>query len=399
MDPSRSAAIDIVEAAYDLEAPASQWLPSVLSAGSSLLDFGMGHYGVISAGESEAGVPMFTQVHTSPGAEDLPTQVFRAARQAGPELVAQASVGLEGKVYLLSEVREQWPKAYELIVDNVGCWDILSLTAVDPDRHGAHISVPSSEPIELTPHERELWQMIEVHLAAGHRLRRGLGDDAAAEGVPITEMPLHAEALVDPARFSLAQATGDAKASEAAQTIRDAARQVDKARGPLRNRDAEEALRLWKGLVHGRWSLVDWFDTDGRRFILAKPNGPRVRDPRGLTNREAQIATYAALGESSKIIGYRLGLSQSYVSRLLNDAMRKLSVKTTGRARRGRARPPRATASTLTVKFSDIKGLRAVNNYVWTPAVDRGSSLLPGSSSLAFRMVAQRRWAAGQECL
>lgn len=328
MEPSRSAAIDIVEAAYDLEAPASQWLPNVLAAGGSLLDFGMGHYGAISAGESEAGVPMFTQVHTSPGAEDLPTQVFRAARQAGPELVAQASVGLEGKVYLLSELREKWRKAHDLIVDNVGCADMLSLTAVDPNRHGVHISIPSREPIHLAPHDRELWQMIEVHLAAGHRLRRGLGEEAPVAGVPITEMPLDAEALIDPTRFLVSQASGAAKASEAARTIRDAARQVDKARGPLRNRDADEALRLWKGLVHGRWSLVDWFDTDGRRFILAKPNDPRVRDPRGLTNREAQIATYAALGESSKIIGYRLGLSQSYVSRLLNDAMRKLSVRT-----------------------------------------------------------------------
>lgn len=74
--------------------------------------------------------------------------------------------------------------------------------------------------------------------------------------------------------------------------------------------------------------MLDWFDSDGRRFVLAKPIAPRAKDPRGLTEREAQVATYAALGESSKIIGYRLGLSQSYVSRLLNDAMRKLGVKT-----------------------------------------------------------------------
>jgi DNA-binding CsgD family transcriptional regulator len=328
MDPSRSAAIDIVEAAYDLEVPESQWLPNVLAAGSSLLDFGMGYYGVISAGESEAGVPMFTQVHTSPGAEGLPTQVFRAAQQAGPELVAKASAGLEGKVYLLSELREKWRKAHDLIVDNVGCADMLSITAVDPNRHGVHISIPCREPTELTPHERDLCRMIEVHLAAGHRLRRSLCEHASVAGVPATEMPLDAEALIDPARFSVAQATGDAKTSDAAEIIRDAARQVDKARGPLRNRDAEEALRLWKGLVRGRWSLVDWFDTDGRRFVLAKPNDPKVRDPRGLTKREAQITTYAALGESSKIIGYRLGLSQSYVSRLLNDGMRKLGVKT-----------------------------------------------------------------------
>jgi DNA-binding CsgD family transcriptional regulator len=74
--------------------------------------------------------------------------------------------------------------------------------------------------------------------------------------------------------------------------------------------------------------LLDWFDTDGRRFVLAKPNAPRIVDPRGLSQIEAQVATYASYGESSKMIGYRLGLSSSYVSRLLRDAMRKLGVKT-----------------------------------------------------------------------
>ena len=28
-------------------------------------------------------------------------------------------------------------------------------------------------------------------------------------------------------------------------------------------------------------SLVDYFDTDGRRFVLALPNSPHVTDPRG----------------------------------------------------------------------------------------------------------------------
>lgn len=86
--------------------------------------------------------------------------------------------------------------------------------------------------------------------------------------MPITEMPLNAEALVDPTRFVVSEATGDARGAEAATTIREAARLVDKARGPLRNQDPEEALRLWEGLVRGRWTLLDWFDTDGRRFVL-----------------------------------------------------------------------------------------------------------------------------------
>jgi DNA-binding CsgD family transcriptional regulator len=88
------------------------------------------------------------------------------------------------------------------------------------------------------------------------------------------------------------------------------------------------ALATWKALVDGRWSTVDWFDSDSRRFILAIPNAPEVIDPRGLTERERQIVTYAAFGHTNKLIGYRLGLSRSRVSTLLRSAMRKMGLRT-----------------------------------------------------------------------
>ena len=74
--------------------------------------------------------------------------------------------------------------------------------------------------------------------------------------------------------------------------------------------------------------MVDWFDTDGRRFVLALPNSPDVLDPRGLTERESQVVTYAASGHTNKMIAYRLGLSSSHVSLLVRGAMRKLGVRT-----------------------------------------------------------------------
>jgi len=80
--------------------------------------------------------------------------------------------------------------------------------------------------------------------------------------------------------------------------------------------------------VRGRWSTVDWFDTDGRRFVLAIPNSPDVTDPRGLTEREGQVVSYAAFGQTNKMIAYRLGLSKSRISLLLRSAMRKMGAKT-----------------------------------------------------------------------
>ncbi len=74
--------------------------------------------------------------------------------------------------------------------------------------------------------------------------------------------------------------------------------------------------------------MVDWFDTDGRRFVLALPNSPHIADPRGLSERESQVVDYVALGQTNKLIAYRLGLSRSHVSMLLRGAMRKLNVQT-----------------------------------------------------------------------
>jgi DNA-binding CsgD family transcriptional regulator len=328
MEPSQAIAIDLVEAAYDLEVAPADWLPNLLEVGESMLDLGCGHYGAICAGASASGVPIFTQLHAGARAEELPLKVMRAAREAGPDVVGAFSQAVTGHVAVLSELKDRYPRAYEVLTRSVGCKDMLSLVATDPDAHGVNITIPSPELIRLTRRQREYWQMIGVHLTAGHRLRRGLSEQGDVAGRPLTEMPLCAEALLDPKRFLVTHATGGAQDAEASETIREAARFVDKARGSLRKSDPEEALRLWEGLVRGRWSLVDWFDTDGRRFVLAKPNVPNIGDPRGLTEREAQVATYAAHGESGKLIGYRLGLSNATISKALDSAMHKLAVKT-----------------------------------------------------------------------
>jgi DNA-binding CsgD family transcriptional regulator len=204
----------------------------------------------------------------------------------------------------------------------------MGIWALDPDLHGIGINIPSPEPIRLQFKAREHWQRLAVHVAAAHRLRRSLGRAGDLPGTPVGEIPLNAEALLDPRRFLVTHAIGEAKDVTTLNLLQETAVRHDRARGKLRCSDPDRALQMWEGLVRGRWSLVDWFDTDGRRFILAKPNAPDMGDPRGLTEREHQVATYAALGDTHKIISYRLGMSRSRVSTLLKSAMRKLGTKT-----------------------------------------------------------------------
>jgi DNA-binding CsgD family transcriptional regulator len=83
-------------------------------------------------------------------------------------------------------------------------------------------------------------------------------------------------------------------------------------------------MALWQAMVEGRWSLVDHFDSDGRRFVVAHRNDAAVPDMRGLTWRERQVAAYAALGHANKLIAYELGLSVGTVGQHLATARAKL---------------------------------------------------------------------------
>jgi DNA-binding CsgD family transcriptional regulator len=227
----------------------------------------------------------------------------------------------------MSESQAHHPEALAIYTKHVDyCKDVFGITAVDSRGDGVAIVAPLADVTKLTAHEAQRWEMLAAHLDAGHRLRRGL----AARGDPDDDdaLPYSAEAIFDPHSYKITDAIGKASERAARVKLRQAAVAVDRARGTLRTTDPDKALQTWRALVRGRWSTVDWFDTDGRRYVLALPNSPEVTDPRGLTERERQVVAYAAMGQSNKMIGYRLGLSRSRVSLLIRGAMKKLGVRT-----------------------------------------------------------------------
>jgi DNA-binding NarL/FixJ family response regulator len=72
--------------------------------------------------------------------------------------------------------------------------------------------------------------------------------------------------------------------------------------------------------------MVDRFDTDGRRFVVAIKNDPVYRDPRGLTERERQVAEFVGLGRSSTEVAYTLGISEAAVTNCTARAQEKLGL-------------------------------------------------------------------------
>lgn len=327
MDPVTSKAIDLVEVAYDVEKSEADWLPDLLDAGVPLLDHGLG----IVATRFErpphgAGADL---VLRDVCAKSLPTGMWARLEAARSVLSADALRALTsaGHAGTWTDVAQDYPEDCQRFLDELGCPDMLGLVASDPWGLGIHLSAPLPEAMRLTTRSRLRWQMLGAHIAAAHRLRGTLADSSEPRRTAPTDLPHGAEAVLDAKGFRIVDSVGQAQKPNASELLRRAARRVDKARGKLRKEDPQKALEMWKALVHGRWSMIDWFDTDGRRFVLARPNPPKVFDPRGLSEQECQVVTYVLLGESNKLIAYRLGLSQGRVSGLLKSAMHKLGAK------------------------------------------------------------------------
>ncbi len=174
-----------------------------------------------------------------------------------------------------------------------------------------------SERIVPTAQERRRWQCVASHLGAGLRLRE------FTQTLNLDSSPV--EAILDGAG-KLHEARDGAERPSARAALRRAVCNLDQLRTSQGRSDPDRALAAWEGLVQGRWSLVDHFDSDGRRFVLAIKNAPRFPDPRGLTLRERQVAEFIGQGYSCKEISYMLGITRAAVTNCTSRTQRKLGL-------------------------------------------------------------------------
>ncbi|MGB8221584.1 MAG: helix-turn-helix transcriptional regulator [Polyangiales bacterium] len=324
MEPSGSAIIDFIETVYNLELGQEQWLPKLLEAGGPVLDHGLGVFALTCLRPPQRGPVVIDQIHVGSGPNDLLQRVTRMQQELPPDLLWPLSRPAMPRT--LSDGAGDDFDAFDQVMRHFEfAKDAIGISVFDPDGRGVFLIAPLDKVTTLSKKASERWQMIGAHFGAGYRLRRALAHVASR---PETDLPHGAEALIDPKSLRVVEAQGQAKSHNARAALRTAALHVDRARGALRESDPEKALQLWTALVQGRWSTVDWFDSDGRRFVLGVPNAPNIIDPRGLTNREMQVVSYALCGQTNKLIAYHLGLTRGRVSTLLRSAMRKLGVQT-----------------------------------------------------------------------
>jgi DNA-binding NarL/FixJ family response regulator len=165
--------------------------------------------------------------------------------------------------------------------------------------------------------EGKRWPQAAAHIGAGLRLRsklRSLSQD---------ELPV--EAILD-SQGRMHDGQGRAVERDARENLREVVLRIERARTKAGRSEPDAALDNWEALVEGRWSLVDRFDSDGKRYVIAVMNDPAHPDPRGLTPRERQVAELVGLARSTKQISYTLGVTNSAVTNSTARIQEKLGL-------------------------------------------------------------------------
>jgi len=306
--------IDVIEAAYSPSGSDASWLEAVArTAGEAGLEQGLGVCGWFY--DLSAGMRFW-----SPCLQGTPVGTLATLEQLSaftPAPVAQrffsharASCStLSVRLGLAHRVVYEQVQRFALAPLGVG--DFMGVTATEADGQGCLIGAPLLGATRLDRRQKGTWTRIAAHILAGYRMRRG---------------ERSVDAVID-SSYRAVHAEGDARAS--ARDLEDAARAMDRSRGKLRYEDPDEAVATWRSLVSGQWSLVDHFDHDGKRYLVAVRNDRPAGPTRAvLTGGEEQTLGLVSNGWSNKLAAYELGVAPSTVAMRLRSAARKLGTTT-----------------------------------------------------------------------
>ncbi len=301
--------LEIIEAIYREEKSERAWIDGILEAAKPVIDEGLGVVGFpFELGPNGFNVPF--------------SRVVAAGKGLGPGLMRAVTATIRDddrvqKSYRAvlcatgSEENHLDRKGFTLMRP-LGVEDSIGIVGVSTAGGGVCLVSLLPQITKLRPAVRARLSRVAAHLGVGQRYRQLLKKN-------------NREAIFS-ANAKLLHAEGDATTREARATLTRAVVALDRARGKQRRTDPDGALEAWKGLVDARWSLVDEFETDGKRFIVARENEPISPPLPALSKRERQIVGYLAIGHTSKLIAYELGISDATVRVLLHRAMQKVKV-------------------------------------------------------------------------
>ncbi len=290
----------VLDAVYAPEPRTEVWLEGIRASVARAFDGCLG----VQAFESRFHSGRAELAETATESVETRGAIADAHRGAEAPLVARVRAGVfHSSRHLPPEHPSRQAALRAGIADQVA-----AIGLADP-AHACVVSFSFAKEQERLPRQiRSSLSRLSAHLAAAQRLR--LHDDAEDATLSTTGALLHAE--------------GEAK--ERARRLKDAVVAIARARRDAA-RDPMAGLAFWTAMVDGRWTLVERFDADGKRYLVAKRNDPRGVAHVLLHPKERAVLERAALGGSLRHVAYELGLPVSSVSETLARAMKKLGVR------------------------------------------------------------------------
>lgn len=321
--PSPEQILRVVDCAYDLACDDDAWVAGLADALTPLVDSGAGvhafrfdlrHGGLASpvfAGGEDDWRASWREVWWDGLMRRLPGETLRTMVEFGPvshttELWAATAAAIPTfEEFLVRGGRDAIPT---LGAASAGLRYPDSLNVVARDTSGVGVAFCANRETVVTAavpkRTRTLLERLVAHVASALRLRRARASEHALDD---------AEAVVD-ARGGLVHAAPEL-APIARGALRDAARKVLAARRVPADR-GPDVLELWRALYGGEFSLLDTFDSDGRRFVIARRNAPGAPSSEtALAPRQRRILALLAGGCTNKLIAYELGLAPATVAR------------------------------------------------------------------------------------
>lgn len=307
--PGRNDAIHFVETLYGgTKEPESTWMKTVAAAAAPLF----GPSTVVAASHIDLSGPAMRVVRLHGISRELSDEEMAAS------IDGQASsdwVGLTRTPVTVVSEHYGSATATRPGMTTLRAKDVLGISTRVGDE-AFLVATTLAAPLRLDPRARRRWSRLAAHLSAAVRLRWASAN-----------RPSPREAILSP-NGRVEHLESPSQPPDKIASLRRAVREIETARSGLRHSRPERALAMWRALVDGRWSLVDDFDSDGKRFIVARRNPPRAAKARALEHDERIVAILAIEGRSNKQIAYELGFAEATVSNLLRSAAAKVGART-----------------------------------------------------------------------
>ncbi|MCA9645548.1 MAG: helix-turn-helix transcriptional regulator [Polyangiaceae bacterium] len=301
--------VGILEVCYSLTEGFDDWLARLTHALQPSLDVGLGVF--CTGMYLTPGGPEHAFVRTLGDVPPNIAELLRLSQQTMPDPGEVTTTFASSRfTRARSEMSPNNLRRFDELAHPAGVRDGVGMVFSDGTL-GVLVGGFHPEEARVGLSERRMWSQIAIHLSHGLRLRRRI----ARTPVAILE-----------SSGRLVHAESQAQGLRARELLRRHVRSMEKARSNTRRSDAPRAISLWQGLVDGRWSLVDRFEADGKRFVVALENPVAAASITRLSPKEAAVCQLAAQGHPLTAIASALGSRPSTVSTQLRQGMRKLKV-------------------------------------------------------------------------